>query len=167
MMRAASRGSVINSGSISAHIDLLPPTRRTAVVDRLERLVNLTATLLRPAVRLTLDEPPNASNRATRGSTAHAGGSSSATRRPCASWCSHPGGDRDGSAPSRRTGSTPTTLPAGALADRARARGVHVAVTAVRLEGDAGREGWQSSGASRGEGADSPFAELDVTPVSR
>jgi len=41
---------------------------------------------------------------------------------------------------------------------------LHVAVTAVRLEGDAGREGLAKLGGLTGEGADTPVAELDVSP---
>jgi predicted DNA-binding transcriptional regulator YafY len=41
---------------------------------------------------------------------------------------------------------------------------LHVAVTAVRLEGGAGREGLAKLGGLAGEGADSALAQLDVTP---
>ena len=41
---------------------------------------------------------------------------------------------------------------------------LHVAVTAVRLEGDAGREGLAKLGGLAGEGADTALAELDVSP---
>jgi proteasome accessory factor B len=40
---------------------------------------------------------------------------------------------------------------------------LHVAVTAVRLEGDAGREGLAKLGGLAGEGADTPVAELEVS----
>jgi predicted DNA-binding transcriptional regulator YafY len=41
---------------------------------------------------------------------------------------------------------------------------LHVAVTAVRLEGDAGREGLAKLGGLTGAGADTAVAELDVSP---
>ncbi len=137
------------------------------MVDRLERLVNLTATLLDTRRPLTLDElSDRVEPRYPEDKLGRGGGSSSATRRRCASSAS-------------RSGSRPPTASASDQAYRihpddyylpelelteAELAALHVAVTAVRLEGDAGREGLAKLGGLAGEGADSPLAELDVTP---
>ena len=96
-----------------------------AMADRLERLVNLTATLLDTRRPLTPRRARRARRAAaTRTTRPRAGASSSATRRRCASSASRSRSRRStASAPSRPTASTPTTTtcPSSAL-DRGRAR---------------------------------------------
>ena len=121
------------------------------MVDRLERLVNLTATLLDTRRPLTLDElADRVEPRYPEEQGRHAAGSSSATRRRCASSASRSRWrrvDGFGAEQAYRIHPDDYYLPDLELTD-AELAALHVAVTAVRLEGDAGREGAAPSSAA-------------------
>ena len=130
----------------------------STVADRLERLVNLTATLLDTRRPLTLDElserveprypeeqdlPPPAV-RARQGDAARARRARSRVETV----------DGFGAEQAYRIHPDDYYLPELSLTEPELAA-LHVAVTAVRLEGDAGREGLAKLGGLAGEGADS------------
>ena len=137
------------------------------VADRLERLVNLTATLLDTRRPLTLDElserveprypeeqgRPAPAVRARQGDAARARHARSRVETV----------DGFGAEQAYRIHPDDYYLPELALTEPELAA-LHVAVTAVRLEGDAGREGLAKLGGLAGEGADTALAELDVSP---
>ena len=136
------------------------------VVDRLERLVNLTATLLETRRPLTLDE---LSDRVEPrypeelGSRRRQFERDKETLRELGIPIRVETADGFGSEQAYRIHPDDYYLPELELTE-AELAALHVAVTAVRLEGDAGREGLAKLGGLAGEGADSPFAQLDVTP---
>ena len=110
---------------------------------------------------------PSGSSRATRRTRPPGAGSSSATRRRCASWAC-PITGRDGRRVRRRAGLPDPPrrlLPARALAHRApSSRRCTSRSPRCASEGDAGREGLAKLGGLAGEGADTALAELDVSP---
>ena len=126
------------------------------MVDRLERLVNLTATLLDTRRPITLDEiaeriepsyPDELGARRRQferdKETLRELGIPIRSRHSTAS------------APTRPTGSSPTTTTSptwGSRDDELAA--LHVAITAVRLEGDDARDALRKLGGVTGEGAD-------------
>jgi proteasome accessory factor B len=136
------------------------------VADRLERLVNLTATLLETRRALTLDE---LSERVEPrypeelGSRRRQFERDKETLRELGIPIRVESVDGFGSEQAYRIHPDDYYLPELELSEGELAA-LHVAVTAVRLEGDAGREGLAKLGGLAGEGADSPLAQLDVTP---
>jgi predicted DNA-binding transcriptional regulator YafY len=136
------------------------------VPDRLERLVNLTATLLDTRRPLTLDElsdrvePRYPEEKAARRRQFER---DKETLRELGIPIRVESVDGFGSEQAYRIHPDDYYLPELDLSE-AELAALHVAVTAVRLEGDAGREGLAKLGGLAGEGVDSPLAQLDVTP---
>ena len=136
------------------------------MVDRLERLVNLTATLLDTRRPLSLDE---LSERVEprypeeKGARRRQFERDKETLRELGVPIRVETVDGFGADQAYRIHPDDYYLPELALTD-AELAALHVAVTAVRLEGDAGREGLAKLGGLTGEGADAPVAELGVTP---
>jgi len=136
------------------------------VPDRLERLVNLTATLLETRRPLSLDElservePRYPEELAPRRRQFER---DKETLRELGIPIRVETLDGFGSEQAYRIHPDDYYLPAFELSE-AELAALHVAVTAVRLEGDAGRLGLAKLGGLAGEGADSPLAQLDVTP---
>jgi predicted DNA-binding transcriptional regulator YafY len=136
------------------------------VPDRLERLVNLTATLLDTRRPLTLDElservePRYPEEKASRRRQFER---DKETLRELGVPIRVESVDGFGAEQAYRIHPDDYYLPELELTEPELAA-LHVAVTAVRLEGDAGREGLAKLGGLTGEGAASPFAQLDVTP---
>jgi predicted DNA-binding transcriptional regulator YafY len=136
------------------------------VVDRLERLVNLTATLLETRRSLTLEElservePRYPDDKAARRRQFER---DKETLRELGIPIRVEAVDGFGADQAYRIHPDDYYLPELDLTE-AELAALHVAVTAVRLEGDAGREGLAKLGGLSGEGADSPLAQLDVTP---
>jgi proteasome accessory factor B len=136
------------------------------VPDRLERLVNLTATLLETRRPLTLEElservepryPDELTARRRQFER------DKETLRELGIPIRVETADGFGSEQAYRIHPDDYYLPELELSE-AELAALHVAVTAVRLEGDAGREGLAKLGGLAGEGAESPLAQLDVTP---
>jgi predicted DNA-binding transcriptional regulator YafY len=136
------------------------------VPDRLERLVNLTATLLDTRRALTLDElservePRYPDEKASRRRQFER---DKETLRELGIPIRVESVDGFGAEQAYRIHPDDYYLPELDLGV-AELAALHVAVTAVRLEGDAGREGLAKLGGLEGEGAESPLAQLDVTP---
>jgi len=136
------------------------------MVDRLERLVNLTATLLDTRRPLTLDE---LSERVEprypeeKGARRRQFERDKETLRELGVPIRVETVDGFGADQAYRIHPDDYYLPELALTE-AELAALHVAVTAVRLEGDAGREGLAKLGGLTGAGADAPVAELGVTP---
>jgi predicted DNA-binding transcriptional regulator YafY len=136
------------------------------VADRLERLVNLTATLLDTRRPLTLDElsdrvePRYPDEKASRRRQFER---DKETLRELGIPIRVESVDGFGAEQAYRIHPDDYYLPELELTESELAA-LHVAVTAVRLEGDAGREGLAKLGGVAGEGAASPLAQLDVTP---
>ena len=136
------------------------------MADRLERLVNLTATLLDTRRPLTLDElservepryPEDKSSRRRQFER------DKETLRELGVPIRVETVDGFGAEQAYRIHPDDYYLPELSLTEPELAA-LHVAVTAVRLEGDAGREGLAKLGGLAGEGADTALAELDVSP---
>jgi proteasome accessory factor B len=136
------------------------------VADRLERLVNLTATLLDTRRPLTLDElservepryPEDKSSRRRQFER------DKETLRELGVPIRVETVDGFGTEQAYRIHPDEYYLPELSLTE-AELAALHVAVTAVRLEGGAGREGLAKLGGISGEGADTALAELDVSP---
>ncbi|HZP27939.1 MAG TPA: WYL domain-containing protein [Acidimicrobiia bacterium] len=135
------------------------------MTDRLERLVNLTATLLATRKPLTLDqlaerfEPPYPDDKAARRRQFER---DKETLRdlgiPITVEPLGLGGEQG-----YRIRPEDYYLPDPGLTPEERAA-LHVAVTAVRLDGDEAREGLRKLGGLEGTAADAPFAELETTP---
>jgi proteasome accessory factor B len=136
------------------------------VVDRLERLVNLTATLLDTRRPLTLDElservePRYPDDKVARRRQFER---DKETLRELGVPIRVETVDGFGADQAYRIHPDEYYLPALSLSEPELAA-LHVAVTAVRLEGDAGREGLAKLGGLTGEGADTAVAQLDVSP---
>jgi predicted DNA-binding transcriptional regulator YafY len=136
------------------------------VADRLERLVNLTATLLDTRRPLTLDElsdrvePRYPDEKASRRRQFER---DKETLRELGIPIRVESVDGFGAEQAYRIHPDDYYLPELELTESELAA-LHVAVTAVRLQGDAGREGLAKLGGVAGEGAASPLAQLDVTP---
>jgi predicted DNA-binding transcriptional regulator YafY len=136
------------------------------VTDRLERLVNLTATLLATRKPLTLDqlaerfEPPYPEDKAARRRQFER---DKETLRdlgiPITVEPLDLGGEQG-----YRIRPEDYYLPDPELTPEERTA-LHVAVTAVRLGGDEAREGLRKLGGLEGTAADAPFAELETTPA--
>ncbi|MFI5053332.1 MAG: helix-turn-helix transcriptional regulator [Acidimicrobiia bacterium] len=136
------------------------------MVDRLERLVNLTATLLDTRRPLTLDE---LSERVEPRYPEEIGARrrqferDKETLRELGVPIRVETVDGFGAEHAYRIHAEDYYLPDLSLTD-AELAALHLAVTAVRLEGDAGREGLAKLGGLAGEGADTALAEVSVTP---
>jgi proteasome accessory factor B len=136
------------------------------VADRLERLVNLTATLLDTRRPLTLDElservePRYPEEKTSRRRQFER---DKETLRELGVPIRVETVDGFGAEQAYRIHPDDYYLPELSLTEPELAA-LHVAVTAVRLEGDAGREGLAKLGGLAGEGADTALAELDVSP---
>jgi predicted DNA-binding transcriptional regulator YafY len=136
------------------------------VADRLERLVNLTATLLDTRRPLTLDElservePRYPEDKTSRRRQFER---DKETLRELGVPIRVETVDGFGAEQAYRIHPDDYYLPELSLTEPELAA-LHVAVTAVRLEGDAGREGLAKLGGLAGEGADTALAELDVSP---
>jgi proteasome accessory factor B len=136
------------------------------VPDRLERLVNLTATLLDTRRPLTLDElservePRYPEEKASRRRQFER---DKETLRELGVPIRVEAVDGFGAEQAYRIHPDDYYLAELSLTEPELAA-LHVAVTAVRLEGDAGREGLAKLGGLAGEGADTALAELDVSP---
>jgi predicted DNA-binding transcriptional regulator YafY len=134
--------------------------------DRLERLVNLTATLLETRQALSLDElservePRYPDDKTARRRQFER---DKETLRELGIPIRVESVDGFGTEQAYRIHPDDYYLPELSLTEPELAA-LHVAVTAVRLEGDAGREGLAKLGGLTGEGADAPMAELGVTP---
>src|SRR5712692_3597812 len=134
--------------------------------DRLERLVNLTATLLDTRRPLTLDElaervePRYPEEKMARRRQFER---DKETLRELGVPIRVETVDGFGTEQAYRIHPDDYYLPALALTD-AELAALHLAVTAVRLEGDAGREGLAKLGGIAGEGADTALADVEVTP---
>jgi len=136
------------------------------MTDRLERLVNLTATLLATRKPLTLDqlaerfEPPYPEDKAARRRQFER---DKETLRdlgiPITVEPLGLGGEQG-----YRIRPEDYYLPDPGLTPEERAA-LHVAVTAVRLGGDEAREGLRKLGGLEGAAADAPFADLETTPA--
>ena len=136
------------------------------MTDRLERLVNLTATLLATRKPLTLDqlaerfEPPYPADKAARRRQFER---DKETLRdlgiPITVEPLGLGGEQG-----YRIRPEDYYLPDPGLTPEERAA-LHVAVTAVRLDGDDAREGLRKLGGLEGTAAAAPFAELETTPA--
>ena len=136
------------------------------MTDRLERLVNLTATLLATRRPLTLDqlaerfEPPYPADKAARRRQFER---DKETLRdlgiPITVEPLDLGGEQG-----YRIRPEDYYLPDPGLTPEERAA-LHVAVTAVRLGGDEAREGLRKLGGLEGAAADAPLAELGTTPA--
>jgi proteasome accessory factor B len=136
------------------------------VADRLERLVNLTATLLDTRRPLTLDElservePRYPDDKTSRRRQFER---DKETLRELGVPIRVETVDGFGAEQAYRIHPDDYYLPELSLTEPELAA-LHVAVTAVRLEGNAGREGLAKLGGLTGEGADTALAELDVSP---
>ena len=136
------------------------------MADRLERLVNLTATLLDTRRPLSLDElservePRYPEDKASRRRQFER---DKETLRELGVPIRVETVDGFGAEQAYRIHPDDYYLPELSLTEPELAA-LHVAVTAVRLEGDAGREGLAKLGGLAGEGADTALAELDVSP---
>lgn len=136
------------------------------MADRLERLVNLTATLLDTRRPLTLDElservePRYPEEKSARRRQFER---DKETLRELGIPIRIETVDGFGAEQAYRIHPDDYYLPELALTE-AELAALHVAVTAVRLEGDAGREGLAKLGGLAGAGADTAVAELGVTP---
>ena len=136
------------------------------MADRLERLVNLTATLLDTRRPLTLDElservePRYPEEKTSRRRQFER---DKETLRELGVPIRVETVDGFGAEQAYRIHPDDYYLPELSLTEPELAA-LHVAVTAVRLEGDAGREGLAKLGGLAGEGADTALAELDVSP---
>jgi predicted DNA-binding transcriptional regulator YafY len=134
--------------------------------DRLERLVNLTATLLDTRRPLSLEEiaerlePSYPDEQASR---RRAFERDKETLRDLGVPITVESLDALGGEPGYRIRREDYYLPELDLTAEERAA-LHVAITAVRLEGGAGREALRKLGGLEGTGA-SPLAEMHVTPV--
>jgi predicted DNA-binding transcriptional regulator YafY len=145
-----------------------PPltSRARPVADRLERLVNLTATLLDTRRPLTLEElservePRYPEEKMARRRQFER---DKETLRELGIPIRIETVDGFGAEQAYRIHPDDYYLPALALTD-AELAALHLAVTAVRLEGDAGREGLAKLGGIAGEGADTALADVEVTP---
>jgi predicted DNA-binding transcriptional regulator YafY len=136
------------------------------LTDRLERLVNLTATLLDTRRPLSLEEiaerlePSYPEEGASR---RRAFERDKETLRDLGVPVTVESIDQLGGEPGYRIRHEDYYLPdLGLTADERAA--LHVAITAVRLEGGAGREALRKLGGFEGTGA-APLAELEVTPA--
>jgi predicted DNA-binding transcriptional regulator YafY len=136
------------------------------VADRLERLLNLTATLLDTRRPLTLDElservePRYPEDKTARRRQFER---DKETLRELGVPIRVESVDGFGTEQAYRIHPDDYYLPELSLSE-AELAALHVAVTAVRLEGDAGREGLAKLGGLAGEGAETAVAELDVSP---
>jgi len=136
------------------------------MADRLERLVNLTATLLDTRRPLTLDElservePRYPDDKMARRRQFER---DKETLRELGIPIRVETVDGFGADAAYRIHPDDYYLPELALTEPELAA-LHVAVTAVRLEGDAGREGLAKLGGLAGEGSATAVAELGVTP---
>jgi proteasome accessory factor B len=136
------------------------------MADRLERLLNLTATLLETRRPLTLDEladrvepryPDDLGARRRQFER------DKETLRELGIPISVETVDGFGSAHAYRIRPDDYYLPELGLTE-AELAALHVAVTAVRLEGEEGRDALRKLGGLAGEGADAALAEVSVTP---
>jgi proteasome accessory factor B len=137
------------------------------MADRLERLVNLTATLLDTRRPLTLDElaervEPHYPD--DLGARRRQFERDKETLRELGVPISVEAVGGFGSEQAYRIDAKEYYLPEPALTD-AELAALHVAVTAVRLEGGEGREGLAKLGGLEGEGVEEALAELSVTPI--
>jgi proteasome accessory factor B len=134
--------------------------------DRLERLVNLTATLLDTRRPLTLDdiwervEPRYPEDKVTRRRQFER---DKETLRELGIPIRVETVDGFGTEQAYRIHPDDYYLPELSL-DEAELAALHVAVTAVRLEGGAGREGLAKLGGLEGEGVEHPLADVAITP---
>jgi proteasome accessory factor B len=137
------------------------------VADRLERLVNLTATLLDTRRPLTLDElamrvePRYPEELAARRRQFER---DKETLRELGVPITVESADGFGAEQAYRIRPDDYYLPELAL-DEAELAALHVAVTAVRFEGGEGLQGLAKLGGRAGEGAGTALAELDVAPL--
>jgi predicted DNA-binding transcriptional regulator YafY len=137
------------------------------VADRLERLVNLTATLLDTRRPLTLDElsqrvePRYPDDKVARRRQFER---DKETLRDLGIPIRVEAVDGFGAEQAYRIHPADYYLPDLSLTE-AELAALHLAVTAVRLEGDEGREGLAKLGGIAGEGADAALADVSVTPV--
>jgi predicted DNA-binding transcriptional regulator YafY len=137
------------------------------MVDRLERLVNLTATLLDTRRPLTLDElaervePSYPADKAARRRQFER---DKETLRELGIPIRVESVDGFGAEQAYRIHARDYYLPELDLTE-AELAALHVAVTAVRLEGDDGRDALQKLGGIAGEGAGTALAEVAVAPV--
>jgi predicted DNA-binding transcriptional regulator YafY len=137
------------------------------MADRLERLVNLTATLLDTRRPLTLEElaervePRYPEERAARRRQFER---DKETLRELGIPIKVETADGFGSDQAYRIDAEEYYLPDLSLAD-AELAALHLAVTAVRLEGGEGREALAKLGGLAGEGVDEALAEVPVSPV--
>jgi predicted DNA-binding transcriptional regulator YafY len=135
--------------------------------DRLERLVNLTATLLDTRRPLTLEElaervePRYPEERAARRRQFER---DKETLRELGIPIKVETADGFGSDQAYRIDAKEYYLPDLSLGD-AELAALHLAVTAVRLEGGEGREALAKLGGLAGEGVDEALAEVPVSPV--
>ncbi len=137
------------------------------MVDRLERLVNLTATLLDTRRPITLDEIAERiepSYPEEKGSRRRQFERDKETLRELGIPISVETPDGFGSDQAYRILADDYYLPDLGLTDDELAA-LHVAITAVRLEGDDARDALRKLGGVTGEGADAAFADLPVTPA--
>jgi predicted DNA-binding transcriptional regulator YafY len=136
------------------------------MVDRLERLVNLTATLLDTRRPLTLEElservePRYPEEKQARRRQFER---DKETLRDLGIPIRVETADGFGSEQAYRIHATDYYLPDLSLTDDELAA-LHMAVTAVRLGDDAGREGLAKLGGIAGEGADAALADVEITP---
>jgi predicted DNA-binding transcriptional regulator YafY len=136
------------------------------MADRLERLLNLTATLLDTRRPLTLDE---LSERVEPRYPQELGARrrqferDKETLRELGIPIRLETVDGFGAETAYRIHADDYYLPDLALTD-AELAALHMAVTAVRLDGDAGREGLAKLGGLAGEGAETALADVSVTP---
>jgi predicted DNA-binding transcriptional regulator YafY len=137
------------------------------MADRLERLVNLTATLLDTRRPLTLDElaervEPRYPD--DKGARRRQFERDKETLRELGVPIRVESVDGFGAEQAYRIDPKDYYLPELSLTD-AELAALHLAVTAVRLEGGEGREGLAKLGGLAGEGVDEAMAEVAVTPV--
>jgi proteasome accessory factor B len=136
------------------------------MVDRLERLVNLTATLLDTRRPLTLDElservePRYPEEKVARRRQFER---DKETLRELGVPIRVESADGFGADQAYRIHPDDYYLPDLSLTD-AELAALHMAVTAVRLEGDAGREGLAKLGGIAGDAADTALADVSITP---
>jgi predicted DNA-binding transcriptional regulator YafY len=137
------------------------------MADRLERLLNLTATLLDTRRALTLDEladrmePRYPDDKTARRRQFER---DKETLRELGIPISVIAADGFGSDQAYRIDPGDYYLPELSLTD-AELAALHLAVTAVRLEGGEGREGLAKLGGLEGEGVERALAEVVVSPV--
>jgi proteasome accessory factor B len=137
------------------------------MVDRLERLVNLTATLLDTRRPITLDEIAERiepSYPEEKGSRRRQFERDKETLRELGIPITVESADGFGSDQAYRIRADDYYLPDLGLSDDELAA-LHVAITAVRLEGDDAREALRKLGGVTGEGAGATFGDLPVTPA--